>query len=86
MEKKSTKGVKNRICPVCGGTEFEEVSSLFSQCVKCKVLVDFNNQKLHVPECPLCGSKELSPLPSGNILCEGCKNSFVAGKIENNHN
>lgn len=83
MEKNSSVNGDDRTCPVCNASDFTEVSTLFIKCNNCKVLIDFNNHKLHVTECPLCGSKELSPLPSGNILCEGCKNSFVAGKQEN---
>ena len=73
---------EDRACPMCSNHEFIEISEKFIQCTNCKVLIDFNNHELHVTECPLCGEKDLTPLPSGNILCEGCKNSFVAGKKE----
>jgi ribosomal protein L37AE/L43A len=69
---------------MCGHNEFKEVSENFIQCIECKVLIDFKNHKLHVTECPLCGSKELKPLPSGNILCGECNNSFVACKMKDN--
>lgn len=80
MEETSQKQVENYICPICENVKLVQISDQFIQCTNCKVLIDFNNDKLHVTECPLCGSKELKPLPSGNIRCEGCKNSFVAGK------
>jgi len=82
MGRKVTDG---RLCPVCGNSEFTEVSEIFIQCDSCKILVDFNNHTLHVKECPLCGSKDLIPLPSGNIRCGECNNSFVAGKKENDN-
>ncbi len=72
---------KSRLCPVCKSNDLHKVSEQFIQCNQCRVIIDFNNDKLHVTECPLCGSTELIPLPSGNILCDSCKNSFVAGKI-----
>ena len=74
--------VKKRNCPLCGKSEFADVSENFIKCCNCKVLIDFNNNKLHVSECPLCGAKDLIPLPSGNIRCGECNNSFVAGNIE----
>jgi ribosomal protein L37AE/L43A len=74
------KSPETRNCPMCGHTDFTEISEKFIQCENCKVLIDFENHKLHVTECPLCGEKDLTPLPSGNIRCGGCRNSFVAGK------
>ena len=71
-----------RVCPNCGESDFEEIASIYIQCNSCKALIDITDDKLHAIRCPLCDSGELTALPSGNLLCVGCNNSFVAGKNE----
>jgi ribosomal protein L37AE/L43A len=73
-------------CPVCGSTKIRILTDHSAQCIKCRVVINSNFENIDAikkkKECPLCGSKKLMPLPSGNMICKGCNNSFVSIVIE----
>jgi ribosomal protein L37AE/L43A len=73
-------------CPVCDSTKIRILDEHSAQCIKCRIVINSNIDNIKAlkknRECPLCGSKEITPLPSGNMICKGCNNSFVSYAID----